>query len=108
MSSDSEKTEYNQFLVDLLNSKFKGASTKQEMIERLDDLCKRNNKHALRAQSREKLERAPDSRMANSIWKTGPIYHAADIANPEQTGPQGTDNYGLWREDHATSRPKST
>lgn len=106
MNSDKETHEYNLFRVDLLNSKFKGAHTEREMIERLIDLCQRNNRHALRALAAAKLELAPDARMANSIWSTGAIYHLSNIATPEQTGPQGTDSSGLWREDQSRGRNK--
>lgn len=100
MSEDIQITEYNQFRVDLLNSKFKGTHTERQMVERLIELYERKNIYALRALEAAKLELAPDSRMANSIWENGAIYQLSDVANPEQTGPKGTDNGGLWREDH--------
>jgi hypothetical protein len=97
MSDDPEFHEYQQFRVDLLNSKFKGTYTEEQMIERLICICTKKNKYALRAIEEAKLNCAPDSRMLNSIWTKGAIYSMANIATPSQTGPAGTDNYGLWR-----------
>jgi hypothetical protein len=37
--------------------------------------------------------------MTNSIWITGAIYSMMNVASPSQTGPAGTDNFGLWRDD---------
>jgi hypothetical protein len=99
MDNDIEAREYRQFQVDLLNSKFKGAHTEKEMIERLILLCQKRNRHALRGIAEAKLCYAPDSRMSNSIWEKGAIYSLTDIAEPTQTGPAGTDNFGLWRSD---------
>ena len=98
---DHELLEYNQFRVDLLNSKFKGTHTEAQMIERLIQLCQQKNKFALHAISEARLTLAPDARMQNSVWATGAIYGLADIANPLQTGPAGTDNFGLWQPKNA-------
>lgn len=38
MIEEDEAKEYQQFRVDLLNSKFKGTHSEQQMIERLVDL----------------------------------------------------------------------
>jgi hypothetical protein len=99
MSNDDEAREYQQFRVDLLRSKFKGSHTESQMVERLIQLCQKGNKYALRGLADAKLAYAPDSRMANSIWESGAIYKMADVSSPSQTGPAGTDNFGLWRED---------
>lgn len=99
MSNDDEDKEYHRFWVDLLNSKYKGSHTEQQMVERLIQLCQKGNKYARRGLAEAKLAYAPDSRMSNSIWKSGAIYKMADVSSPSQTGPAGTDNFGLWRED---------
>lgn len=99
MGINREKAEYHQFHVDLLNSKFKGTHTERQMIERLIELYQNGNRYALRALADAKLVNTPDSRMRNSIWQIGAIYSVADVAMPSQTGPTGTDNFGLWRED---------
>lgn len=96
---DPDLQEYQNFYVDLLNSKFKGTHTEAQMVERLVELCKKKNTYALRAVRNAKLIYAPDSRMSNSIWTTGAIYQLGNAAAPEQTGPAGTDNFGLWRDD---------
>jgi hypothetical protein len=97
MEISKYEKEYRQFQVDLLNSKFKGTHTEREMVERLIKLCDAKNPFALRGLEATKLVCAPDSRMKNSIWDSGAIYHMAAVETPEQTGPQGTDNFGLWR-----------
>jgi hypothetical protein len=97
MNDDSEAKEYPQFKVDLLNSKFKGTHTETQMIERLIQLCQKKNRYALRGVAEAKLTYAPDSRMSNSVWKNGAIYAMCNVASPSQTGPAGTDNFGLWR-----------
>lgn len=97
MEMSELEIEYRQFQVDLLNSKFKGTHSEREMVERLIKLCEANNPFALRGLQSAKLVYAPDSRMKNSIWETGAIYQMAAVETPEQTGPQGTDNFGLWR-----------
>lgn len=99
MSEDDEAMEYQQFRVDLLNSKFKGTHSEQQMIERLIQLCQKRNRYALRGLENAKLTYAPDSRMVNSIWQSGAIYAMTNVASPSQTGPDGTDNFGLWRND---------
>ena len=97
MTTDDEDREYRQFQVDLLNSKFKGTHTETEMIERLIELYRKGNRHARRGLENAKLILAPDSRASNSIWKTGAIYDMVDVASPTQSGPAGTDHFGLWR-----------
>lgn len=97
MTEDNEAKQYQQFRVDLLNSKFKGTHSEQQMIERLIELRRTKNRYALRALEEAKLSCSPDSRMVNSIWVTGAIYSMANVASPSQTGPAGTDNSGLWR-----------
>ena len=99
MNDDIETKEYNQFRVDLLNSKFKGVHTEAQMVERIIELCQKKNRYALQALGAAKLTCTPDSRMKNSVWEKGAIYAMADIATPSQTGPAGTDNFGLWRTD---------
>jgi hypothetical protein len=99
MSEDNEAKQYNQFRVDLLNSKFNGVHSEQQMIERLFELCRTKNRYALRGLEDAKLSCSPDSRMTNSIWITGAIYSMMNVASPSQTGPAGTDNFGLWRDD---------
>jgi hypothetical protein len=99
MTTDPDLHEYQQFYVELLNSKFKGSHTEAQMVERLIGLCQRKNKYALRALESAKLSCAPDSRMSNSIWASGAIYGMVNVAAPSQTGPSGTDNFGLWRYD---------
>lgn len=99
MTEDDEAKEYQQFRVDLLNSKFKDSHSEQQMIERLMELCRTKNRFALRGLAEAKLAYAPDSRMANSIWESGAIYSMINVASPSQTGPAGTDHFGLWRSD---------
>lgn len=104
MNAKDEDREYQQFRVDLLNSKFKGTHTEEQMIERLIQLCQKGSRHALKGLATAQLTSAPDSRMSNSIWKTGAIYGMVDVSTPSQTGPAGTDNFGLWREDQGEKK----
>lgn len=95
MSEDPDRIEYNQFRVDLLNSKFKGSHTEAQMIERLMDLYARRNKYAVKALVDARLVLGPDSRMSNSIWESGQIYNVIPIGYCEQ--PEGTQYSGLWK-----------
>lgn len=99
MSNDDDLREYEQFLADLLNSKFNKAYTERQMVERLMQLCQKGNAYALRGQEDAKLAGSPDAIMANPIYITGAIYDMADVSSPSQTGPVGTDHFGLWREE---------
>lgn len=101
MTDDIERSEYNQFRVDLLSSKFKGVHTERQMIERLLDLYARKNRYAVKALVDAKVVMGPDSRMSNSIWESGQIYNVIPIGFCEQ--PEGTEYSGLWK-DQSKSR----
>lgn len=68
------------------------------MIERLVKLCQNHNRFALKGLADAKLTYAPDSRMANSVYSKGAIYSMSNVASPSQSGPVGTDHFGLWRD----------
>jgi hypothetical protein len=95
---DPHRTAWLQFRTDCLSSKLKGTHTEKELLVRLIELSAAKNPHAQSAIKAAKMAYAPDSRMCNSIWEIGAIFAMGDAASPEQTGPAGTDNFGLWRE----------
>lgn len=98
MSNDHDIREYEQFRIDLLNSKFNKTHTEGQMLDRLRELCLKGNVYALRGLEDSKLSGSSYAIMANPIYKTGAIYDMADVSSPLQTGPLGTDHFGLWRE----------
>ena len=98
MSNDQDLREYRQLQVDLLASKFKGSHTEAELVERLASLCQRKNKYATRALKRAKLWLAPNPIKANSFYGSAANLESSNVATPRQTGPAGTDNFGLWRD----------
>lgn len=81
MSTNQDETEYRQFQVDLLNSRFKGTHTEAQMVDRLMKLCEKKNRFALEGLANAKLVCTPDSRMANSVWDKGAIYRMQSIAS---------------------------
>jgi hypothetical protein len=100
-----DQTAWNEFRVDLLKSKFQGAPTETELIDRLNALLKRRNPFAIRAANLAKLINDPDGNIVpNRVWEIGAIYGLADVQMPTQTGPAGTDNFGLWRDDHGNRK----
>jgi hypothetical protein len=98
MTKDDAR-EYNQFMADLLNAKFNKTHTEGQMVEKLIQLCQNGNVYALRDLEKAKLSDSSGAIMANPIYKTGAIFDMTDISSPLQTGPVGTDNFGLWREE---------
>jgi hypothetical protein len=95
MSMD-DKQEWNEFLVDVLKSKFQGAPTEGELVDRLKVMVARHNAIAIRAATSAKLIDDPGGKFwPNRVWERGAIYGLTDI----QMGPAGTDEAGLWRPD---------
>jgi hypothetical protein len=98
VDADEEDRQYHEFRIDLLNSKFRGAHTEAEMIERLINLCHRGNRHALRALSEAKLTYAPGALRSSSVYAKGAVYSLVDVSSPPKTGTEGSDHLGLWRD----------
>ena len=95
------KKEWNEFLADLLKSKFKGAPTEAELVDRLEAMMTRRNEFAIRAASSAKLIDDRGGKFSKDrFWEKGAIYQLADIQMPNPTGPAGMDEAGLWRPDH--------
>lgn len=97
--SIQDDRDYQQFHANLLSSHFKSAFTEEQLLAQLAELLKSKNIHAVRAVEEFKNERYPSSSMSSSVWDSLKAHGWKDVANPSQTGPANTDNYGLWRKD---------
>lgn len=98
MTKNATSKEYNQFYVDLLNAKFNGKYTEEEIVEKLNKLIKYKDPNALKAMAEVKLAFAPDKRTISSVYDKGSVASMTNVANPTQSGPAGTDHFGLYRD----------
>jgi len=97
MSKDDEK-EWSEFRVEILKSKFKGAPTEAQLLERLKAMVARRNTFAIRAARTAKMLNTASGKLwPTRFWEKGALYNLYDIQMPHRTGPAGTDEAGLWR-----------
>ena len=101
---DPDTTEWQDFRVDRLNCKFKGAPTEDQMIDRFRGILHRGNKHALRYAEEARAARVPGKGMANPVYDGT---HGLSAASPT-TYRKGDDDIpwlysGL---DHLIDKPK--
>lgn len=69
MGIEEDRTEYTQFMRELLRAKFQGLDTEALKTERMILLQSKGNVFAMRALDAAKLHAAPNSRMGSAFWK---------------------------------------
>lgn len=106
----ADEQEFEHFLKDLRVTRFKGSNfaagpfTAEEMGQRLEALLQRRNKYVLEWVTAFQQARGTGG-WGHFIWEYGATHFMANVATPSQTGPAGTDEYGLWKEADAHRLP---
>jgi hypothetical protein len=98
-----DESAWSTFRVDSLNAKHRGAPSEIEISDRFNALLKGGNVYALRALREARMADPSEFIPPNRIWKLAEIHELTDVKRPKQTGPAGTDNFGLWRNDRGDS-----